>query len=171
MRERIITIPNIVTFIRLILVLPFIYLLAIDESLLALIVFILAVFSDKLDGALARKLKQETQFGKTFDALTDSIMVISGLVTLYLLDKATLTLVILLVGPRLITGLVFILFFVPLKIKFFTTTYSRVAALFVYVAIASIILDTTLIIYGLLICLYILTGIHWYEMVKVRKNH
>ena len=72
--------------------------------------------------------------------------------------------------PRIITAILFLLFFIPKKIKFFTTIYSRVAALFVYTTIAFIMLEITILIYGLIIGIYILSFIHWYEMVKVKKD-
>ena len=52
----------------------------------ALILFMVASFADLLDGWAARKLKQETEFGKFFDPLADKILVISSLIALLLLD-------------------------------------------------------------------------------------
>lgn len=43
----------------------------------ALLLFLVAVITDGLDGFLARKLGQQTWFGALFDALTDKVMIIS----------------------------------------------------------------------------------------------
>ena len=58
------TIPNVLTMIRLLLV-P---------------VFVTASVTDALDGFLARKLNQITDFGKLFDPLADKLMVLTALV-------------------------------------------------------------------------------------------
>ena len=57
------TIPNVLTMLRLILV-P---------------VFVAASLTDMLDGFLARKLNQITDFGKLFDPLADKLMVVTAL--------------------------------------------------------------------------------------------
>src|SRR3989344_558888 len=119
--EDIINIPNTITFIRLLLIWPFVYLLFNGATFFALLIFILAVLSDKLDGTLAVRLKQETQFGKFFDALTDTIMLIAGFVSLYLLGFLKIYWVIAILLPRFISAL---LIYMPPKIKFLTTIYS-----------------------------------------------
>ena len=167
MGENIINIPNTITFIRLLLIFPFIYLLVNGETFFALIVFIMAVLSDKLDGTLAIRLKQETQFGKFFDALTDTIMLLSGFVVLYLLGYLPVYWVIAILAPRFVSAL---LIYMRPKIKFLTTIYSRVAALFIYIIVVSILSEFYLAVYGLIIGVYILTAIHWYEIIKVRRN-
>ncbi len=168
MKEKIINIPNAVTLIRLILIVPFVYLLFIGNKLAALTVFLAAVLSDKLDGTLARSLKQETQFGKTFDAAADSTLMISAFSSIYFLNYINLYLALLIAAPRIFTA---ILFYIPSKLKFFTTIYSRVAALFIYITIVFILLDTKTVTYGLIVGIYILSIIHWHEIIKTRMKH
>ena len=72
--------PNVLTMIRLLLVPVFVVLFFTDHRKLALIVFLLASFTDFLDGYLARKWNQITDFGKLFDPLADKLMVLTALV-------------------------------------------------------------------------------------------
>ena len=74
------TIPNVLTMIRIILIPVFVVLFARDQKKAALAVFIAASLTDMLDGYLARKLNQITDFGKLFDPLADKLMVLTALV-------------------------------------------------------------------------------------------
>ncbi len=74
------TIPNVLTMLRLALVPVFIVLFFQGQRKIALVVFIIASLTDLLDGYLARKLNQITDFGKLFDPLADKLMVLSALV-------------------------------------------------------------------------------------------
>ncbi len=73
-------IPNVLTMIRLVLVPVFVVLFFCGLTKAALAVFVTASLTDMLDGFLARKLHQITDFGKLFDPLADKLMVITALV-------------------------------------------------------------------------------------------
>ena len=74
------TIPNILTIIRMILIPVFVVLFFKGHKMAALAVFIAASLTDMLDGYLARKLNQITDFGKLFDPLADKLMVLTAMV-------------------------------------------------------------------------------------------
>jgi len=72
-------VPNALTILRLVLVPVFIILHQSGHPKWALAVFCAASLTDLLDGKLARKLNQITDFGKLFDPLADKLMVLSAL--------------------------------------------------------------------------------------------
>ncbi len=74
------TIPNVLTIIRMLLIPVFVVLFFKGHKIASLAVFIAASLTDMLDGYLARKLNQITDFGKLFDPLADKLMVLTALV-------------------------------------------------------------------------------------------
>ena len=75
-------IPNILTIIRFIFV-PFIIVaLALNNYILALVLFTLSSISDILDGYIARKYNAISDFGKLMDPLADKLTQISVLASL-----------------------------------------------------------------------------------------
>jgi len=74
-----ISLPNIITILR-ILLLPIVIYSIYQENLfyatLGLVVFLLMVFSDFLDGHIARRRKEVTAAGAFLDPLSDKIVVI-----------------------------------------------------------------------------------------------
>ena len=79
-------IPNILTAVRLFMVPAFVffYLKGSEEGLpygviIAAAIFILAAVTDMLDGYLARKLHQITDFGKLADPLADKMMQVAAI--------------------------------------------------------------------------------------------
>ena len=74
------TIPNVLTMIRIVLIPVFVVLFFKGYKIAALCVFCAASLTDMLDGYLARKLNQITDFGKLFDPLADKLMVLTAMV-------------------------------------------------------------------------------------------
>ena len=66
-------VPNVLTLIRLFLVPVYVLLFAIGEKYSALTIFLLASFTDLLDGRIARKYNLITDFGKLMDPLADKL--------------------------------------------------------------------------------------------------
>jgi len=78
-------VPNLITLFRLLLIPVFVVLLInpTDQGLfIATIVFIVAAFTDYLDGVLARRWGAISNFGKLLDPLADKILVMAALVML-----------------------------------------------------------------------------------------
>lgn len=82
-------IPNAISLLRIILIPLFLYLIfltEVEKRVWALVVFLIASLTDILDGWSARKLGQETSFGKFLDPLADKFLVISALIAFLILD-------------------------------------------------------------------------------------
>jgi cardiolipin synthase len=74
--ERVVNWPNAITVGRFVIYLPAFYLLLAGKSIYIVIALaIIAALADGLDGYLARKLGQETEFGRVLDPILDKIMI------------------------------------------------------------------------------------------------
>lgn len=74
--------PNKLTVLRVVLVPVFMVFALYFNHYAALILFVLAFFTDMLDGYLARKNGQVTNFGKIMDPLADKLLVTAALLCL-----------------------------------------------------------------------------------------
>jgi cardiolipin synthase (CMP-forming) len=75
-------IPNALCFLRMLLVVPVVWLLAAGEYRLTLGVFAVAAASDGLDGFLAKRCGWTSDLGKILDPLADKILLVGVFVTL-----------------------------------------------------------------------------------------
>jgi len=81
-----ISIPNILTLVRILLVPVFVILLLRNLHAYALGVFILAGVSDGLDGFIARYFNQRTVLGAYLDPTADKLLLVSAYVALAVLN-------------------------------------------------------------------------------------
>lgn len=79
---RVLTIPNILTCSRFLLVPLFIYLFMQEHYLAAVSTLILAGITDFLDGFIARRFHQRTRLGSLLDPIADKFMMIISFVFL-----------------------------------------------------------------------------------------
>ena len=89
--------PNTLTVARMLLVPVLVALLMIGDYLSALIVALIAGFSDWLDGALARRFNWQTEFGGFLDPVADKFLMVAAYVTLGWLGQLPIWLVALVV--------------------------------------------------------------------------
>lgn len=77
--------PNKLTLLRVCMIPLFVILALIETTatqILAVIVFLLACFTDYLDGSIARSCNMVTDFGKFMDPIADKLLVMSAIVIL-----------------------------------------------------------------------------------------
>lgn len=75
-------IPNIISIVRIALVLPVVLLLLAHAYLYALVIFFIAGVSDGVDGFLARQFNWQSRLGSILDPLADKLLLVSCYVTL-----------------------------------------------------------------------------------------
>lgn len=100
--DRIITLPNAISALRLLLVPVFTVLLLQGQDLWALVVLAVSGASDWLDGVLARRLGQQSRLGELLDPAADRLFILVTLVVLTLRDVVPIGLTIAIVGRDLL---------------------------------------------------------------------
>ncbi len=98
--------PNKLTIFRVVLIPFFVLFLLLDitayDKWIALAIFIIASFTDFLDGHIARKYHLVTNFGKFMDPLADKLLVCSALICLIELDRIPSWVVIVIIAREFI---------------------------------------------------------------------
>jgi cardiolipin synthase (CMP-forming) len=98
MKNRIFTVPNQLTFLRLAFLPFFIIAIKYDRYAVALGILIAAGISDGLDGLLARGLNQKTPLGAYLDPIADKLLLSTSYFVLALKGKIAWWLTILVMG-------------------------------------------------------------------------
>ncbi len=84
MSSNVITIPNLLTFLRMALIPVFASLLYYGYGEMALFVFVIAGISDGVDGFLARRFNQESELGTIIDPIADKLLMTTAFIILTL---------------------------------------------------------------------------------------
>src|SRR5688572_28963932 len=82
MSARIITVPNLLTVFRMVLIPVFVSLLFYQKFVFALSVFVFAGVTDGLDGLLARRYTQTAQVGTVLYPSTEKLLLVTAFVLL-----------------------------------------------------------------------------------------
>lgn len=99
--------PNKLTIFRVILIPFFVFFMLVPvtgtmDSLIALLIFVVASLTDLLDGYIARKHGLVTNFGKFMDPLADKLLVCSALICLVELRRVPSWVVIIIIAREFI---------------------------------------------------------------------
>lgn len=90
MSAAIIKLPNLLTLSRIILTPVIVYAILRQQAAMALILMLIAGISDGLDGYLAKHFHQQTTLGAYLDPIADKLLLVSCIVTLFLVEKTPL---------------------------------------------------------------------------------
>jgi Phosphatidylglycerophosphate synthase len=81
------TIANLLTFLRIALMVPFLYLIKEGNFGLALLVFFIASVTDFADGYVARRFNQQSALGRFLDPLADKLLTTASFIVMALPHK------------------------------------------------------------------------------------
>ncbi len=107
--DRVLTLPNVLSALRLVGVPVFLWLLFSHQDIWAFVVLILSGVTDYLDGKIARRFNLVSRVGELLDPLADRLYVLTTLVALTIRDIIPLWLLLVLVGRDLFMGVVILL--------------------------------------------------------------
>ena len=93
--------PNFFSIVRIVLIIPFTFLLIHKQFGWAFTIFLLASASDVLDGLLARMLRQRTPLGAFLDPAADKMLIVTAFLTLAFLKLLPVWLVVVVMGRDL----------------------------------------------------------------------
>lgn len=103
MKKEFFYISNLLSLLRMILVIPLIFLITAGTYKTAVIIILVSMFiSDLLDGFIARKLNQVSELGKIIDPLADKAAVVSVVIVLFLMGRIETWFVIVVVARDLL---------------------------------------------------------------------
>lgn len=105
--DRVLTVPNLLSFLRLLGVPLFLWLILVPKADgWAIVVLIFAGVSDYLDGKIARRWNQISRVGQILDPLADRLYILATLVGLLIRGIIPWWLVAVLVGRDVVMGIV-----------------------------------------------------------------
>ena len=105
--NRVLTIPNVLSALRLLLIPVFIWLaLGPEEDGWAFVVLVVSSVTDWLDGVIARRFHMMSRLGQVLDPIADRLFVITTMIVLAIRDLVPWWLVVLLVLRDLVMGVI-----------------------------------------------------------------
>lgn len=125
------TIPNLLTFIRMVLTVFFVSAGLQSKWEWAMLLFAIAAFTDMIDGTVARLLKQRTHFGAFIDPMADKLMMLGGVMLLTVHRFLPWWFMALVVGRDLIiVGGLFYLMYRKISVEYRPTKLSKATTFF-----------------------------------------
>ena len=134
-----VTAPNILTYLRFLLVAPFIFFFLNKNYIAAALCIGFSGLSDCLDGFLARKLDQVTSLGKILDPIADKVTLVSVAVCMVIYMPSLLPIMLVMIGKEflmLLGGLILLIMKItPPPARW----YGKVATVIFYLSVCTII--------------------------------
>ena len=133
-------VPNILTLIRLLAIPVLAYLIKAGDAynLVAFIVFLAIWLTDMLDGYVARRFNQMTEFGKLFDPLVDKLYQVTTALMMYLVGKLPLWVLLFVFVRELLMIIGSFILFKKTDFVVFSKWYGKVATLLFVAAFAAL---------------------------------
>lgn len=174
-----VTVPNLITYIRFLLVPPFVYFFLKENYIMAGIMIGLSGLSDCFDGFFARRLDQVTSLGKILDPIADKVTLVAVAVCMVIYLPAILPIMLVLVGKEFLMLLGGFILLLRKMTPPPANIFGKIATLVFYFVICLIILvkivtgqeNMALIYTGLiLVTVAMLIALIQYAVTFVRMN-
>jgi cardiolipin synthase len=107
MKEQFMTVPNMLSMLRLALVPVFLYLLLNEKYLSAIVVLAISSLTDYLDGYFARRFNQVTRLGQLLDPAADRLYIFSTLVGLSITGIIPVWLALVIIGRDVVLAIAY----------------------------------------------------------------
>ncbi len=91
------TIPNLLSFLRIVLIVPFVIFFLNKNYIGAAIILVISGLSDAFDGYIARRFNQVTDIGKVLDPIADKLTLFAIMVCITVLTPVVLPVMIVLI--------------------------------------------------------------------------
>lgn len=143
--DKIFTIPNLISFIRLLLAPVFMYLLLHDMDFPAALLFAIAAATDFVDGQIARRTNSVSKLGQLLDPAVDRILMICAVVGLLLVGRLPIWIVLLVLARDivLLVGQVYLLQTRNVRVPVIFA--GKIATTLLFVGLAGLLLNAPLL--------------------------
>lgn len=143
--DRIFTVPNIISVIRLCLVPVFLVLLFNGYDLVAALLFALAAGTDWVDGQIARRTHTVSKLGQLLDPAVDRILMIAGVAGLFFVGRLPLWIIVLVLARDLLLLIGGAYLLKRYQIRVPVIYIGKVATTFLFIGFAGLLLNFPLI--------------------------
>lgn len=143
--DKIFTIPNLLSTIRLCMIPVFLWLLFNDYNLPATIVFAVAASTDWVDGQVARRTNSVSKLGQLLDPFVDRLLMISGVLGLFLVGRLPLWIIVFVVARDLLMLAGGSYLISRWRVRVPVIYLGKIATTCLYVGFAGILLDAPLL--------------------------
>lgn len=143
--DRVLTVPNVISFIRLCMVPVYLVLLLNGQNIAAAIVFAVAAATDFLDGQIARRTHCVSKLGQLLDPVVDRTLMVAGVLGVFLAGRVPLWIILLIVARDglVLGGGAWLLFKRSIRIPVIYP--GKFATTFLFIGFAAIILNWPLV--------------------------
>ena len=144
--DKILTIPNVISFVRLCLVPVYLVLLFHDHNIAATILFALAAGTDWVDGQIARRTNQVSRVGQLLDPAVDRILMIAGVAGVFLAGRVPLWVILFVVGRDVLLLIGGAILLKRYRIRVAVIYPGKVATTLLFIGFAGLLLNMPLIL-------------------------
>lgn len=143
--DRVLTLPNIITFARLALVPCYLVALFNSQNILATVLFAVAASTDFVDGQIARRTNTVSKLGQLLDPAVDRILMVTGVLGVFAVGRVPLWMIVVVCARDLylLYGGCVLLFKYKTRVPVFYA--GKVATTFLFIGFGGLLLNAPLI--------------------------